>query len=151
MDIQVAWKNFQQLATYCLDSYQKTGTGRSEAKLLFSVRVSMVVTSMVPVVILITFLVSLVIAMVTIPTILVVWALHAERLLNCHLLSPKLHGVDQVVHDCHGPHWRRIPGFDVPIFPDQKHGEIFWANLEVISNVFHQISWDVFSVYSRAS
>lgn len=63
---------------------------------------------------------------------------HAQRLLDGHFLSTQLHRIHQVIDGGHGPHGRRVPGLNVPIFPHQQHGEILWADLEVVPHVFDQ-------------
>lgn len=70
--------------------------------------------------------------------IVVLWAAHAQRLLDGHLLPTQLHGVHQVIDGGHGPHGRRVPGLYIPVFPHQQHGEILWADLEVVPHVFDQ-------------
>lgn len=76
--------------------------------------------------------------MVAVSAIFVFWAAHAKRLLDGHLLSAKLHGVHQVIDISHGPHGRGVPGFHVAVFPNKQHGEVFRADLEVVSHVLHQ-------------
>lgn len=59
----------------------------------------------------IAFLVAIMVAMVmvTVATVLVLRAAHAQRLLDSHLLPPQLHGIDEVIDDGHGPHGRGVP------------------------------------------
>lgn len=80
-------------------------------------------------------------------TVVIVRAAHAERLLDGHLLPAKLHGVDQLINDWHGPHRGGIPGFHIAIFPDKQHGEILLADLEVVPNVLHQRCRQVLTVH----
>ena len=80
----------------------------------------------------------LVAVMVTVAAILVLWAAHAQRLLDGHLLPAQLHGVDQVVDDGHGPHGRGVPGLDIAVLSHQEHGEVLRADLEVVADVLHQ-------------
>lgn len=90
---------------------------------------------------------SVSVLMVAVASILVFWAAHAERLLDGHLLPAQLHGVHQVVNVIHDPHGSGVPGLDVAILPDEQHGEVFWAYLEVVPHVIHQSGREPFTVH----
>lgn len=97
----------------------------------------------------ITILISLFISMLMV-AIVILRAAHAQWLLDGHFLSTQLHGIHQVIDSGHGPHGGRVPGLYVPVFPHQQHGEILWADLEVVPHVFDQNAWQTFTVHSCA-
>lgn len=96
----------------------------------------LLVTIPLVIAVLITVLVSML--MVAIATVFVFRAAHTKRLLDGHLLSAELHRVYQVINDGHGPHRRGVPGLNVAILPHQQHGEVFCADLEVVSHILHK-------------
>ena len=83
--------------------------------------------------------------------ILILRAAHSQRLLNGHFLSAKLHGVHQVIHDRHGPHWRRIPGLHVAVLPNQEHWEVLRTDLEVVPDILNQRGREVLPFNCSAS
>lgn len=84
----------------------------------------------------------------TVAPILILRTAHTKGLLDSHLLSAELHGVNQIIYDGHGPHGRRVPGLDVAVFPHKQHREVLWADLEVVPDVMHKRGRNVLTFHS---